>query len=122
MAVVRATAEPVEMHGFRFTPLASPSRGTTTLAMWTVTAPPGASSPRHSMTEEEVLLVQRGRVVAHVGDASWELAAGDGVVVPPGEEFLLDNPFDEPADLLACTTAGMRARVGGAEITPPWAL
>ncbi len=121
MSVTRSADAVVhEMHGFRFASVATPSRGTRALAVWTVAAPAGSESPCHTMSEEEVLVVQAGRVVAHVGDEHWELRPGDGVVVPAGEPFQLRNPYDEDAALLACTSAGMRATVGDTVLTPPW--
>ena len=110
-----------EMHGFTFTPLATPSRGSSQLALWTVDAPARSASPQHSMSHDEVFLVQSGRLVAAVAGEDVELTPGDALTVPAHASFRLTNPFDEPARLVACTTAGMRATVGEHTIAPPWA-
>jgi quercetin dioxygenase-like cupin family protein len=110
-----------QMHGFTFRSLATPSLGSPELAVWAVDAPAGSGSPRHTMSRDEVFIVQTGRLVATVGDEKFELAAGDALTVPAGVNFEVGNPFDEPARAVACTTAGMQATVGGQTITPPWA-
>ena len=114
-----ADARVHEHGGFTFTSLAVPSRGTTELALWTVEVPPGASSELHSMDREEVFWVAAGAVTAEgVGTA----AAGEVLVVPAGTLFRLANPGPEPARLVAVTSAGMRATIGGRTFTPPWSL
>jgi len=110
-----------QMHGFTFTALATPSLGSPQLAIWTVDAPARSSSPEHSMSHDEVFVVQAGRLVATVAGERLDLTPGDALTVPAHAAFQLANPFDEPARALACTTAGMRATVGGRAIDPPWA-
>ncbi|MGW6130901.1 cupin domain-containing protein [Cellulomonas sp. NPDC055163] len=122
MTAARAsTARVHTMHGFTFRPLATPALGTHELALWQVVAPPGAQSPPRTMSREEVLVVQDGRLVATVADERHELSAGDALTVPADATFALANPFDEPAQALACTSAGMQATVGGRTMSPPWA-
>src|SRR5689334_12733468 len=92
-----------QLHGFTFRSLARSDQGSTELAVWQVLAPPQAASPAHSMSHEEIFVVQCGRFVAVVGDEQVEIGPGDALTVPAGTHFQLTNPFDEPAELLACT-------------------
>ncbi|NJC68996.1 cupin domain-containing protein [Planosporangium thailandense] len=116
-----ADARAHQMHGFTFRSLATPSLGSPELAVWAVDAPAGSSSPRHTMSRDEVFIVHTGRLVATIDDEKLELAPGDALTVPAGAEFAVANPFAEPARAVACTTAGMHATVGGQTIAPPWA-
>ncbi|GIJ50674.1 cupin [Virgisporangium aliadipatigenens] len=108
------------LHGFTFRSLARTDRGSSALAVWRIHAPAHAASPAHAMSEEEVVVVQRGRFVATIGDEQWEAGPGDALIVPAGTPFRLTNPFDEPAEALACTRLGMAATIDGASVTPPW--
>lgn len=122
MATVRAhETRTFELHGFTFHPLATPSLGSPDVAAWRVEAPPGAQSPRHSMSRDEVFVVQSGRLVADVAGEPIELSPGDALTVPADAALVLSNPFDEPAVALACTTAGMQATVGDRTFSPVWA-
>ncbi len=121
--IVQHTAQSrtFHLHGFTFRPLATPSLGATELAIWHVDAPPGAASPPHSMSREEVFVVQGGRLDATVDGVDVELAPGDALTVPAGATLVLRNPTDSPAEALACTSVGMEVTVGGTVMAPPWA-
>ncbi|GAB7191949.1 hypothetical protein NUM3379_26570 [Kineococcus sp. NUM-3379] len=122
MPLVRDADAPAHTaHGFTFRSRATPSLGSSQVALWTVEAPPGARSPRHATSADEVFVVQRGEVVLVLDDGDLALAAGDTFAVPAGTAFALSNPGGEPAHLLACTTAGMHAVVDGRRLSPPWA-
>jgi len=116
-----AEARAFRLHGFAFRPLATPRLGAAELALWHVDAPPGAESPPHSMDREEVFVVQRGRLGATVAGVDVELEPGDALTVPAGATLVLRNTSDEPAEALACTSAGMQATVHGKVMAPPWA-
>ncbi|MGY4644288.1 cupin domain-containing protein [Cellulomonas sp. URHB0016] len=116
-----ADARAFRLHGFTFRPLATPSLGTTELALWHVDAPAGAASPPHSMSREEVFVVQRGRLDATVAGVEVALGPGDALTVPAGATLVLRNTTDAPAEALACTSVGMEATVGGNVMAPPWA-
>jgi len=110
-----------EVHGFTMRSLAASTSGSGELAVWSVEAPAGASGPPHTMSHEEVFVVCSGRLVATVGDEEFEIGPGDALVVPPGREFAMSNPFDEPAEAVACTRLGMTATLNGQLMAPPWA-
>lgn len=121
MLVVRTgSAEPVELHGARFTSCSAPSQGGTELAVWTVDVPPGAPAP-HRLDREEVLHVLAGRLTVAVDGEPVELAAGDTLAAPAGS-LLSVGAVGAPARLLACTRAGLTATLAdGTVISPPWA-
>ncbi|MFT7835648.1 cupin domain-containing protein [Saccharothrix sp. BKS2] len=103
-----------ERHGFVFTPHATPSPGSTRIALWTVRVPADARGERHRVDQEEVFHVLDGRVTVH----GREAGPGDTVVVPPHTDFEL---VGGPATVLVATSVGITALVGEERITPPWA-
>jgi quercetin dioxygenase-like cupin family protein len=108
--------------GFTFRPLAVPSRGSTELAVWALDVEPGAGSETHSMDREEVFVVVSGAVSATVAGHEVSAGPGDAIIVPPHATLRIGNGSAEhPARLTVATSAGMRALVGGASFTPPWA-
>ena len=109
--------------GFSMVGLAAPSRGCATVSAWRLAGEPGAASPVHRLTSDEVFVVLRGAVEFTVGDGEPVVArAGDAVAVPPGVDFHLANRGDEPFEAVACMAAGGQAQVGdGGPFTPPWA-
>ncbi|HET6508307.1 MAG TPA: cupin domain-containing protein [Baekduia sp.] len=108
--------------GFALTGLAAPSRGCATVSAWRVSAAPGATSPVHRLTSDEVFVVVAGALEANVGDRVLTARAGDALAIPPGVEFSLTNRGDEPAEAVACMAAGGQAAIGDGEpFTPPWA-
>jgi len=114
-------AEEQQLHGFTFRSLARSEQGSTELAVWHIHAPAGAASPAHSMSHEEVFVIQRGAFVATVGEEQIEVRPGDCLTVPAETPFRLTNPFEQPAEAIACTRLGMAATINGQSVTPPWA-
>jgi mannose-6-phosphate isomerase-like protein (cupin superfamily) len=108
--------------GFALVGLAAPSRGCSTVSAWRLHAEPGAVSPVHRLTSDEVFVVVRGALEATIGDRVLTARPGDALAIPPGLEFSLANRGDEPCEAVACMAAGGQARIGdGAPFTPPWA-
>jgi quercetin dioxygenase-like cupin family protein len=109
--------------GFSMIGLAAPSRGCATVSAWRMTGRPGAASPVHRLTSDEVFVVLRGTVeVRPAGGEPIAATAGDAVAVPPGIDFLVANGGDEPFEAVVCMAAGGQAHVGdAAPFTPPWA-
>jgi mannose-6-phosphate isomerase-like protein (cupin superfamily) len=110
-----------EVHGFTMRSLASSDRGSSELAVWLIEAPAGVSGPPHTMTSEEVFVVRSGRLVATVDDKNTEIGPGDALIAPSGATFAMSNPFDEPAEAVACTRLGMTTTLNGQVMAPPWA-
>ncbi|TNC21418.1 cupin domain-containing protein [Amycolatopsis alkalitolerans] len=116
-----ADAPTFQNHGFTFRPLAVPSRGSTELAVWALEAAPGAASERHTVSREEVLVVQEGRISAEIGDGKHELVPGDALIVPPDTPVRLANDGTGTARLTVATSKGMVGVIDGRTIEPPWA-
>jgi quercetin dioxygenase-like cupin family protein len=108
--------------GFAMIGLASPSRGCPTVSTWRLTAEPGAASPVHRLTSDEVFVALRGELAATIDGREVVVRAGDVLAIPPGVDFSLATRGDEPFEAVACMAAGGQALVGdGAPFTPPWA-
>ncbi|MDQ0377104.1 cupin domain-containing protein [Amycolatopsis thermophila] len=103
-----------------FRPLAVPSRGSAELAVWLLELEPGLVGEEHSVSREEVFVLQSGVLELTLGGEVYRLTSGDAMIVPPDTPFRLDNPGAEPARATVCTSAGMVGTVGGATIVPPW--
>lgn len=116
-----ADAPTFERPGFTFRPLAVPSRGSAELAIWALEVAPGAVSPPHSVSREEVFVLGSGAISATVAGQRSALAPGDALIVPAGDELALRNDGESTARLTVCTSAGMVGTIGGRTFEPPWA-
>ncbi len=110
-----------DLGGTRFTSLATPRRGTAETSVWRVEIDPGTPATPHSLTREEVFVVQEGRARVRIGDYRGQADPGDAIVVPPGVEFEVSNGSDRVLRLLCCLPVGGQAVVGADTFTPPWA-
>lgn len=115
-----ADAPVIEAHGIVAHPLAVPSRGSTELAIWSLTVPPGGPAQAHTVDREEVFVVQRGTLSGHLDGEPVTVDTGDVLAVPAGVPFALGNAGDEPATALVCTSAGVTATMNGERVVPPW--
>jgi mannose-6-phosphate isomerase-like protein (cupin superfamily) len=67
------------------------------------TVPVGGHTIAHyHRTTEELYFFTAGRGRMTLGDVARDVAAGDCVVIPPGEVHALVNTGDEPLVLLCC--------------------
>jgi quercetin dioxygenase-like cupin family protein len=124
MAVIPAPSAPThELHGARFTSLATPSRGSSDTSVWLVEIAPGTPGAPHRLTREEVFVVLAGRAEVRLDGEVSRAEAGDAIVVPAGVPFALAAAGDEPLRALCCLPAGGQAQLADGEpFTPPWAL
>lgn len=122
--VLPAPATPTHrLEGAAFTPLATPSRGTTDTSVWVVEIAPATLGTVHRLTREEILVLLAGRARVSLGGVDHHAGTGDTVVVPPGVDFSIEPVGTEPLRALCALPVGGRAQVGAAEaFTPPWAL
>ena len=122
MPVITAAEAPTfTQEGTHVTGLASPSRGSSQIAAWRLRLEPGASSPEHVLSHEEVFVALAGAATASLYGQSHRVVAGDALVVPPGVPFTLATDGGEPFEAVACMPAGGTATVGDATFPPPWA-
>lgn len=83
---------------------------------------PGAASPEHALSREEVFFALRGGATASIDGTDHEFGAGDCLVVPPGRSFRIvagDAGFEAVCAMPADGTAELLP--DGPTITPPWA-
>jgi mannose-6-phosphate isomerase-like protein (cupin superfamily) len=101
---------------------ASPSRGATDLSLWRLSLAPGETSPRHSLSREEVFLALAGSAVATIDGDEHPFGGGDCLVVAAGAAFVL-AAGDEGLDAVCAMAAGGKATLlpDGPTISPPWA-
>ena len=110
------------LEGTAFTSLATPSRGSSDLAVWSVEIAPRTPGTPHSLTREEVFVVLVGEASVRLDGEQATARPGDAIVVPPGIPFEVANDDDSVLRLLCCMQAGGQARLAdGTLITPPWA-
>ena len=122
MTVITSSSAPTfEQPGVFVTGLASPSRGSREISAWRLRLDPGAASPEHTLTHEEVFVALCGRLVATLSGVRHDVAPGDAVVVAAGEPVVLRNEGDEPFEAVACMPCGGLAQVGDESFPPPWA-
>ena len=123
MPIIKSSAAPeFQVHGVTFTGLASPARGARETCVWRIAVAPGTPGAAHTLDREEVFTVLGGRAAVTLGDDTFELAAGDALVVPPHVPFALANPHAEPFEAVVAFPVGGRARLpGGEPFVPPWA-
>jgi quercetin dioxygenase-like cupin family protein len=111
-----------EVGGTHVVGLAAPSRGAQETCAWRLTLAPGASSPDHTLDREEVFVALAGEARATLDGMTHLVGEGDGLIVPAGVAFTIDNPGDEPFEAIACLPVGGRATVAGESAAPPWAV
>ncbi|GAB3686756.1 hypothetical protein GCM10027589_55440 [Actinocorallia lasiicapitis] len=116
-----AAAKTIDNGGFTMHPLAVPSRGSTELAMWRITAEPGARSLEHSVDHEELFYVQSGSYTATIDGVPHAAGPGDALICPPHTPFFLENTGTTEAVVVAVSTAGLLGSIGETTINPPWA-
>lgn len=101
--------------------MAVPSRGSKELAVWTLSVDPGVGGQPHTVTREEVFLLNSGRMSMTIDGRTYDLEPGDAALVPPDTMFSLANTGDEIAHLTVCTSAGIEATLNGVTVKPAWA-
>ena len=123
MAVLHRPPRPThDLGGTRFTSLATPTRGSSETAIWSVEILPGTPPTPHFLTRQEVFVILEGQATARIGDITDDAAPGDAIVVPADVEFELSNAGAEPLRMLCCLPVGGKGRIGNGEaFVPPWA-
>src|SRR5262245_41501025 len=112
MPVLRCPRRPTHVLGAtRFTSLATPSRGSTDTAVWTVEILPDTPPTPHVLARQEVFVILEGRATARIGNATEHALPGDAIVVPADVEFEVINAGSEPLRMLCCLPVGAQARL-----------
>lgn len=122
MPVEHAADHPTfDIGGNTVTSFAAPGRGSDETALFRIDLPPGSGLPPHHHDHFDVFTVTRGGGQMHLGDEVQALAAGDAVVVPPGEVHWLVAGA-EGASIVVTMVAGttLIREDDGSAIVPPW--
>lgn len=122
MPVERADEHPAfELGGNTITSLASPSRGADEAVLYRVEVPAGGALPAHHHDHLDVFAVEAGAGTLHVGGESFEVAAGDSVVVPIGAVHHLEAG-ERGVTIVVTMLAGTKLvrADDGSELVPPW--
>jgi quercetin dioxygenase-like cupin family protein len=120
--VERADDHPTyELGGNTITSLAAPSRGADEAALFRIEVPAGGGLPAHHHDHLDVFAVEAGSGTFHIDGDSFELAAGDSVVVPIGAVHHLEAGATG-ATIVVTMLAGTRLvrADDGSELVPPW--
>lgn len=122
MHVITASqAQRFELPGIEFTALASPTRGGSDVCTWRLRVDAGLRTAEpHTLDRNEIFMVVSGRLQLAPNGAV--VGPGDAVVVAAGEPIQVQNPGDEPAEVLIAIPAGFRPTMadGTTVDTPPW--
>jgi mannose-6-phosphate isomerase-like protein (cupin superfamily) len=109
--------------GVQFTPVASPSRGSSETAVWRATVLPGGNGTVHHMTREEIIVAVNGEGVVTIGPEAHTMRPGDAFAVPAFVDFKLDCSGDTPFEAMVVLPVGGRAVVAGQPaFQPPWSV
>jgi mannose-6-phosphate isomerase-like protein (cupin superfamily) len=118
----RSDAPEFGEEGTLITGYGSPTRGSESVAAWRVALDPGAGSPEHTLTQDEVFIVLSGEATFEVQGRRHRVGRGDAICVPPDVAFRLSNAGSERVTAICAMAAGGQARIGDGDPFPiPWA-
>jgi mannose-6-phosphate isomerase-like protein (cupin superfamily) len=116
-------AQTFHLHGVRFTPVASPSRGTSETGVWRARIEPGAEGVVHHMTREEILVTLAGDALVRIDGKEETLRPGDAYAVPAFTDFQLECAGESPVEVMVVLPAGGRGVIGNEPaFVPPWSI
>lgn len=110
-----------ELMGNFMSGLATPSRGARQLEVWWAKTAPGAATPPHRHTDEEVIVFLRGRGEAHAGGNTVRFEAPCTLILPANELHQLVNTGTEILEAIAVVPIGSKVfDADGNEMPLPW--
>lgn len=117
-----ATLAIARIPGVEHRTLAGSAAGLAHLSIWKQTVAAGAATPPHFHDCEEVVLVESGAGEVRSGGTTLEFAAGQTLLLPPGEHHQIVNTGAAPLTIVgifASTPVGTYALDGG-RMELPW--
>ena len=122
MPIERAADHPnFEIGGNSVTSFAAPARGSGDTALFRIDLPAGGGLPPHRHDHFDVFTVAEGTGEVHLGDEVHEVAAGDSVVIPPGELHWMEAGTGGAAIVVTMLPGTKLIReADGVETVPPW--
>ena len=117
-----AEAQPFELGGNTMYGLATPARGAREVEVWMQRSAPGAETPIHSHSSEEVLVVLCGRGEARrIGRETVTFEAPCTLVLPGHELHQVANTGREVLETIAVLPMGSKVYdEHGVEMMLPW--
>jgi len=110
-----------ELPGNRLRGLATPSRGSTEIMLWSHLAEAGGASPPHWHDCDQVIYVLSGVGRVIVGDDEHAVTAGDVIVAPARIPHQVIAAADEALDTIVAMLPSLRTyRPDGSELDQPW--
>ena len=110
------------MAGVHFTPVASPSRGSSETGIWRAKIEPG-EGVLHHMTREEIIVAVAGEGLVRIDGHAETLEPGDAYAVPAFTDFQLESANDAPFEVMVVLPVGGRGVIGTEpSFVPPWSL
>ncbi|WP_331771587.1 cupin domain-containing protein (plasmid) [Embleya sp. NBC_00888] len=101
---------------------AAPSRGSSENSAWRLTLKPGSSAPPHALDREEIFVAISGRLTVTMDDGTFDVEAGDALVVLANTQFAIANHDDIPFEAVVILLVGGRGLIPGqAPFIAPWA-
>jgi mannose-6-phosphate isomerase-like protein (cupin superfamily) len=81
-------------------PLISPTHGFPIHNFYSflVQVPPKFRQESYHIHGEAIKLYTRGKGIEHIGDQTFEVTAGDAILIPANEWHGTENPYDEPIE------------------------
>ena len=112
-----------DIPGVRFTPVASPSRGSSETGIWRARLEPGQEGVLHHMTREEILVVTAGEGRVRIDGRAETLRPGDAFAVPAFTDFQLECSGEAPCEVMVVLPVGGRGVIGTEPaFVPPWSV
>lgn len=122
MAIVNHKHLPVfELDGNVMIGVATPGRGAQQVEAWYTTLAPGAATPPHVHSGEEVVVVLRGRGEIQVGDHRAAFEAPCTLIAPAGIAHQIVNTGRDTIEAVAVMPAHSSISApDGKELALPW--
>lgn len=101
---------------------AVPSTGAKETCVWRITFAPWCPARPGIMDHEGIYVVLSGNGIMALNADEHQLATGDCMIVPRETTFTIENPHDEPLEIMEVLPVGTKIGFEGEEpFVPPWA-
>lgn len=122
MIVDNSKLETLDLPGIRHQTVAGHAQGVKTMEVWQQVMAPGAATPVHRHTCEEVVLVLSGSGTCTVGGRGFEFGPNSTLILEPDVVHQIVNTSSEDMHLVAALTmAPVRVTTeGGEPLHVPW--
>ncbi|GAB3762143.1 cupin domain-containing protein [Microlunatus parietis] len=119
-AISRADARRTETPNAVMTTLASPTQGTTSLAVWRVEMKAGKTGPDHAFDAEQVWTWLSGAATVSVDARAIDVREGDTLVIPAGVWRQVHTDAGFTAVVAAAGGSRVTTKDGRDPFVPPW--